>query len=154
MGNTHWLLQNRVYKHHMRKGNNLRHGLRKFRRRYALMWFQPSCFYCNKMACTCREVTRSGVTLFMPRLWHSCVNQTRRASIEVFPKLSSTFPDLQCSLSLAHSLSLSRRPDKSLNTGSSESRFGSRWRYSRSTSTRRHRQSSVMASCVSGIEVI
>lgn len=57
------------------------------------------------MACTCREVTRSGVTLFMPCLWHSCVNQPRRASAEVFPKFSSTFPDLQHSLFL----SLSRR---------------------------------------------
>lgn len=87
----------------MRKGNNLRHGLRKFRRRYGSTWFQPSCFYGYEMACTCREVTRSGVTLFMPRLWHSCVNQTRRASTEVFPKLSSTFPDLQRSLALSFS---------------------------------------------------
>ncbi len=146
MGNTHWLLQNRVYKHHMRKGNNLRHGLRKFRRRYALMWFQPSCFYCNKMACTCREVTQSGVTLFMPCLWQLCESNSQGVDWGV----SQTFLNISRFTVLSHST----RPEKSLNTGSSESRFGSWWRYSRSTSTRRHRQSSVMASCVSGIEVI
>lgn len=73
--------------------------------------------------------------------------------LRCFPNFPQHF-QIYSALSRSLVLSLSRRPDKSLNTGSSESRFGSRWRYSRSTSTQRHRQSSVMASCVSGIEVI
>ncbi len=132
MGNTHWLLQTGCINITCVKEITSDTVYKNFEEDMRWCDFSQAVFTATKWHAHVERWTQTGVTLFMPCLWHSCVNQIRRASTEVFPKLSSTFPDLQCFLTL--------RDPKSLSTQEAlRSRFGSWWRYSRSTSTRRPR---------------